>query len=146
MHRIIAAMFLSFVVLPAFGTTIVPPKRVQARLSPVFSAYARVVEAETEQTASTLDSALSSVLEDRSRVGDEALAVLLGFYLGEHSGEDISCELVARGSRVLPFLRKYRSAHIRLTGVPSTSLRPEQSQYNGVIARITANKACTREP
>ena len=146
MHRLIAATFLTFVVLSAFGTTILPPKRVRARLNPVFSAYDQVVQAETQQAASALDLALSRVLEDRSRLGDEALAVLLGFYLGEHSGEDISCELIARGAKVLPFLRKYRSAQITLPGLPTAPLRRGRSQYHGVIERIRAGEACTREP
>jgi hypothetical protein len=139
-------LILGLAASPVFGAEVLPPKRVRALVRPVFAAYSRVLRAETEETANGLENTLAHVFKDKSSVGDEALAVLLGFYLGEHSGEDISCELVSRGSRVLKKLEKYRSATIVIPGAPQGSLRAKSAEYTGLIARIRSGETCTREP
>jgi hypothetical protein len=146
MSRISAALVLAILALPAVARTVVPRKCVRQRLNPVFAAYADVLKAQTEHRAQRLDAALDKVLNDKSTFADEALAVLLGFYLGEHSGEEISCELVHRGHRVLRFLKTYEKATIKLPGVAADALRPDQSEYQVVIERIAAGEHCTREP
>jgi hypothetical protein len=128
------------------GAEVLPPERVRALIRPVFTAYSRVLREETEETSNGLEHALTRVFKDKSSVRDEALAVLLGFYLGEHSGEDISCELVSRGRRVLKKLEKYRYATIVVPGAPQGSLRAQPGEYSGVIARVRSGKHCTRLP
>jgi hypothetical protein len=123
--RVASAKLLLLAFAVPAGADVLPRQVVQQRVSPVFEAYAQVQAAETEDTARRLEAALDSVLDDRSSVGDESLAVLVGFYLGEHSGGEIKCELVSRGP---------------------TALRPRKKEYPLVIQRITAGEHCVREP
>jgi hypothetical protein len=48
------------------------------------------------------NAALASLLQDHSRTGDEALALLAGYYLGESTEPE--CEILLRGPRMLPML------------------------------------------
>lgn len=48
------------------------------------------------------NAALASLLQDQSRIGDEALAILAGYYLGESTEPE--CEILRRGPRMLPLL------------------------------------------
>ncbi len=56
-----------------------------------------------------------ALTSNRSAVGDESIAVLLHFYIGEHPSEELFDEAVGRGRRMLPYLRKY--ANCKPTGV-----------------------------
>ena len=49
-----------------------------------------------------------ALANNNARAADEALAVLLHFYIGEHSGEELMDEAVQRGKRMLPLLRRYQ--------------------------------------
>jgi hypothetical protein len=49
--------------------------------------------------------ALELLLKDTSAAGDEALAALAGHYLGESTEPE--CEILARGSRMLPLLIRF---------------------------------------
>ena len=131
----------------ALAGTATPPARVQQRLRPTMETYAKVkAGGDTEATASSLDAALSSLLNDQSPVGDEALAVLLGFYIGEHPAEDIACELVHRGKRVEKYLSKYQAAEVALPLVAMPLPEAVRSEYPLVIRRVRAGERCTREP
>lgn len=45
---------------------------------------------------------LHSLFHDQSQIGDEALALLAGYYLGDSTEPE--CEILARGRRMLPLL------------------------------------------
>jgi hypothetical protein len=84
---IIGAVLLLIAASPVVNT-VTPPKSVQKLLVPVLDASARVrSEGETLATLVALDTALDRVLFDRSSVGDEALSILLGVYIGEQPGD-----------------------------------------------------------
>ncbi len=72
--------------------------------------------------------------------------VLLGYYIGEHPGEDVSCELVARGQEARALLEKYAQAKIILSGVTRFNPRSVQSEYPIVLRRIQEHEQCVREP
>jgi hypothetical protein len=148
MRRRIEVISLVLLALrPTVAATVTPQKPVQQRVAAVLDAYSRIVhEGETEATARALESALSPILNDRSEIGSETLAVLLGFYVGEHPGEDISCELVARGRPILKYLRKYESARVVVPGVTSDALKSVKTEYPIVVKRIEAGDICAREP
>jgi len=59
------------------------------------------------------DGYLDKILARRDSLGDEALAMLQGIYLGEDRGEIIDCETHNRGSRMLPWLARYRASNPR---------------------------------
>ena len=49
------------------------------------------------------------LLGNKSPASDEALVVLLYYYIGESTGGDQLQEIICRGNRMLPYLRKYQS-------------------------------------
>jgi hypothetical protein len=55
-------------------------------------------------------------MEDKSPAADEALVVLLQFYIGESISEDLNHEITKRGRHMLPYLRKYRRGLARIAG------------------------------
>ena len=59
-----------------------------------------------------------SLLTNRTKVGDEALTYLLNVYMGEHSGEELVCEVTNRGKRMLPLITTYAKC------IPLTGLEP----------------------
>jgi len=61
---------------------------------------------------------LEALLNDRSKEGDEALAYLLGVYMGEHPEEELVCEVTNRGKRMLPLIQAYSKCP------PVTGLEP----------------------
>src|SRR6185312_6520267 len=48
-----------------------------------------------------------AVLANHSPAGDQALAYLLTVYMGEHPGEEMVCEAINRGKRLLPLIQSY---------------------------------------
>ncbi len=57
-----------------------------------------------------------SILKNRSKAGDEAVAYLLNVYMGEHPGEELVCEVINRGKRMLSLIREYKRC-IPLIGI-----------------------------
>jgi hypothetical protein len=49
-----------------------------------------------------------SILKNRSKAGDEVVAYLLNVYMGEHQGEELVCEVMNRGRRMLPLIEEYK--------------------------------------
>jgi hypothetical protein len=49
---------------------------------------------------------------DKTKASDEALIVLMNFYLGEATSEDVLHHVTVRGKRMLPLLLKYRDARL----------------------------------
>jgi hypothetical protein len=115
-------------------------------LSVLRAARAMRVAGDTAETWNAFDRVFEPMLEERDKTTDEALAALLSFYIGEHAHEDLTCELVSRGSRELPFLELYRDHQIHIA-TPADALTPDEKQvhYDSVIARIRAREDCTRE-
>ena len=76
------------------------------------------------------------LLANRTKVGDEALVFLLSVYLGEHPGEELVCEVTARGRRMLPAVEK------QLMCLPLTGLEPlpQFVQGSGVLANVAREK------
>lgn len=83
--------------------------------------------------------------QNQSRDADEALAVLLGFYLGESNDEDLLHDVTIRGKRILPYLEKYRRGAFSVSGrQDSTKLRPNGMFERGPFDRaISAIKSGT---
>ena len=58
------------------------------------------------------------LLRRRGHAADEALAALLAFYVGEHTGEELLCEVTKRGRRMKRHLRRF------LDCAPITGIEP----------------------
>lgn len=96
----------------------VPPP-VAKCVSPILDTVVDVRRAEkkrlpSERLESNIGRLLGRLIADKNPTTDEALVVLVQFYIGEANSEDILHEVTKRGQRMIPFLRKYMrgSAHI----------------------------------
>jgi hypothetical protein len=109
-----------------------PPPRLSASaaalLRPVISEYlAHAEEFDTSGRSLGLESPHRAVFEERcerllatkGHAADEAIAALMCFYVGEHWGEELMCETLRRGKRMVPYLRRF------LHEVPVTGLEPK---------------------
>ena len=84
-----------------------------------------------------------ALLENRTKAGDEAVAYLLNVYMGEHPGEELVCEVVNRGKRMLPLIKSF-SKCMPVVGVEPL---PKFVQGSGflpkyAIAGITKGERC----
>jgi hypothetical protein len=88
-------------------------------------------------TAGTLT---GNLIQNKSHASDEALVVLLYYYLGEANGEDQTEEILARGKKMLPYLKKYESHSPRIPGkrYDEILLAPEtvKESFSAIIDQI----------
>jgi len=73
------------------------------------AAHATGFSYEKDSPARKLEDSLERLAKDPSPAADEASAMLLGYYLGEHNGEMQLCIVTSRGQRELPLVERYRS-------------------------------------
>lgn len=137
-------VFVSLVA-PASEQTITLSPDVTTLVAPVLNAAVAVATRENEKTYAVLDEKVEKVLNPQTATTTEALAVLLGFYIGEASAENISCELVARGKPVLPMLRRYANATVIVPGFDMSRTRRITTEYEIVVERINSGERCERE-
>ena len=103
--------------LPLTGQTetVTVPPSVTKLLIPVLDAYkkGRIDDSQDkEQRGGSLWNAAvmaGKVMDNKTPAGDEALVVLLHYYIGEATGEDNTIEIIDRGKKMLPYLRKYQT-------------------------------------
>lgn len=93
-----AILFLGFVPLCACNKA----KGAQALAQRVASVpcFSTDVEKDLANAGERLD----SLSKDESRDADQALVMLIGYYLGEHNAEELHSEIVRRGRRMTPLL------------------------------------------
>ena len=89
---------------------------------------------------------LEALLENRTPDGDVALAYLLGIYMGEHPGEEMVCEAVNRGVRMVPFLRAARDCR-SATGLEPlpTILVLDDVLYDDALRELALGHRCEYE-
>lgn len=81
------------------------------QMEPIIEAYGAALSASGsnyEAAWNKADDLLDSLAHNQSRVGDEASAALICYYLGEHPGEELVENVASRGPRELPYIEKYR--------------------------------------
>jgi len=97
------------------AATIVPPSDVQEKVRPILdlSRQAKATHS-AQQNAMFLEAErlTGKLFQDKTKSSDEALVVLMNFYVGEATGEDVLHHVTVRGKRMLPLLLKYRDAHV----------------------------------
>ncbi len=81
----------------------------------------------------------------KTSASDEALAVLMNFYVGEALQDDVIHEVTVRGKRMLPLLRKYRKGPVAFTGrryPESLLLRKDvrNENFENAVESINAGK------
>jgi hypothetical protein len=87
-----------------------------------------------------------AILNNKSRAGDEAIAYLLTVYMGEHPGEELVCESINRGRRMLPLVKAYHRCQ------PTIGVEPLHKFVQGsgvlppeVIEAISKGRKCENE-
>jgi hypothetical protein len=106
-------IFISQISVPA--TSVVPRKETQALLSPILSLRADAESLEGEEKQSALEKSeklIARLFKMKTRASDEALVVLMNFYVGESLQPDLVHEVTVRGKRMLPLLLKYSTASV----------------------------------
>jgi len=94
---------------------IVPPRDIQQLVTPILDlcAEAKTSQGEHENAAFWQAAKLiGTLIQMKTKASDEALVVLMNFYVGESTGEDVIHHVTVRGKRMLPLLLKYRNAHL----------------------------------
>lgn len=109
--------FAGTVPLTAQTETVTVPPSVSKLLIPVLDAYKKGMiddSQEREHRGGSLWNApvlAGRVMDNKTPAGDEAVVVLLHYYIGEATGEENTIEIIDRGKKMLPYLKKYQ-AHI----------------------------------
>ena len=97
------------------AATVVPPGDVQEKVRPILDLCRQAKATHSaQQNAMFLEAErlTGKLFQDKTKTSDEALVVLMNFYVGEATGEDVLHHVTVRGKRMLPLLLKYRDAHV----------------------------------
>jgi hypothetical protein len=93
------------------------------------------VEADLLRTNGAETGAIYRLVTDRSSTGDEALAVLIGYYLGESTEPE--CEALARGKRMVRHLEHFDKCQ------PPVKLKPSPAHSRAeTVSLIKQGKTC----
>jgi hypothetical protein len=144
MKYLIIAVVLALQVVSA-AAEIVPPKEVQVLLKPILDLRAKAESSQGEQQQSAFvqsDKLIGNLFRKKSRAADEALVVLMNFYVGESLQTDLVHQVTTRGKRMLPLLLKYEHAPVALPGVnyPKSLLVADDVRKKGFDDAIEAVK------
>ncbi len=127
---------------------VVPPRDVQELVKPILDlcAEAKASQGERQNAAFLqIEKLMGMLFQMRTKASDEALVVLMNFYVGEASGEDLLHQVTVRGKRTLPLLLKYRTAQVVFSGrtYPSSLLlAPDvrKEDFDKTIRNVKAGK------
>jgi len=106
------ALALQINTVPA---TLAPPPEVQAKVKPILDLCEKAQATQGERQNEALYQAeklIGGLFEDKTKPSDEALVVLMDFYIGESTGGDLLHQITVRGKRMLPLLIKYRDVRV----------------------------------
>ena len=145
MKSLAIAVILALQVASATAA-IVPPKEVQALLEPILDLRVKAESSHGEQQQSAFQESerlIGNLFQKKSRTADEALVVLMNFYVGESLQVDLVHHVTARGKRILPLLLKYKKAPVAFTGVkyPTSLLVADDVRTKSFDDAIEAVKA-----
>jgi hypothetical protein len=139
-------LFAGRLPLNAQARTITVPPAVSKLLIPVLDAYekGRTDNSPTkEEPGGSLWNAAvlaGKVMSNKTPAADEALVVLLYFYIGEATDGDKEAEIIDRGKKMLPYLKKYQTRIPQISGRDYRKLLLEretsQMSFKDIIAAI----------
>ncbi|MFZ1927488.1 MAG: hypothetical protein WA261_20770 [Candidatus Sulfotelmatobacter sp.] len=125
-----------------------PPRDIEQLVKPILDLVAEgeASKGELQNAAFYRAAKLTGALfTAKTKAADEALVVLMSFYIGESTGGDLLHQVTVRGKRMLPLLVKYRNAQVIISGrkyPPSTFLPTEirREDFDEAIKCIQAGK------
>jgi len=91
---------------------------------------------------------VAGLIKNKSSSADEAVVVLLQYYVGESEGPDLITNVTTRGRRVLPYLLKYRDNIPSIPGrsYPASMLTDQdirQEEFDEAIRAVKSGKILT---
>jgi hypothetical protein len=130
------------------AATVVPPREVQEKVRPILDLCEEAEAAQGERQNATFHQAAKltgQLFRVKTKSSDEALVVLMNFYIGESPGEDLRHQVTVRGKRMLPLLLKYRNARVTFSqkNYPSSLLLAadvKKQNFDEVIKSVRAGK------
>ena len=148
MTRTFVVVVLTLVLqITSAAATVVPPSDVQGKVRPILDVCRRAVATQGEhQNAAFLEAErlTGKLFQDKTKSSDEALVVLMNFYIGEATGEDLLHHVTVRGKRMLPLLLKYRDARVVFSKGDYASIRlpadVRREDFDNAIKDIKAGK------
>jgi hypothetical protein len=137
----------------AATNVVVPPPPVQALVTPFLDlrAQAELAKGQEQQSAfQQSEKLLAHLFGLKTRASDEALIVLMNFYVGESLGPDLVHQVTLRGKQMLPLLMKYRAASVSFpnkTYAPSLLVAGDvrRTNFDNAIKSIQAGKVFGEE-
>lgn len=152
MKTLILAVILALPLASA-AKTVLPPADVQEKVKPILDLCeeAQALRGERHNAAFyQIDGMTGELFQMKTKSSDEALVVLMNFYLGESIDEDLLHEVSVRGKRMLPLLLKYRNARVVFSQkkYPSSLLVAadvRRQNFDEVITSIRSGKVIGEE-
>jgi hypothetical protein len=132
----------------AAENVVVPPAAVQDLVTPFLDLRTQAASSKGEQQQAAFQKSeklLARLFKTKTRTSDEALVVLMNYYVGEALGPDLVHEVSLRGKRMLPLLMKYRPASVSFSNKQySSSLLladdVRRENFENVVNSIRAGK------
>lgn len=123
-----------------------PPRSVESLVVPILDlrAQAESSQGEAQQSAFTKSEKLTGKLfQMHTRAADEALVLLMNFYVGEALQSDLVHEITKRGKRMLPLLLKYEpdAIHFSKRSYPASLLVAKDVRSDEFQTAIQAVKS-----
>lgn len=85
----------------------------------------------------------NAILDNTSRAGDEAVAYLLNVYMGEYQGEELVCEAINRGKRMIPLIKSYSKCIPRIGVEPLPKyVKGSDLLYRYALVGINKGEKC----
>jgi hypothetical protein len=141
-------LFLGFLFLATgvAAAAVQPPRSVESLVVPILDlrAQAESSQGEAQQSAFTKSEKLTGRLfQIHTRAADEALVLLMNFYVGEALQSDLVHEVTKRGKRMLPLLMKYQhdTVHFSKRSYPVSLLVANDVRTNEFETAIQAVKS-----
>jgi hypothetical protein len=146
----VALLSLSLLVSPLESCPSKPLSAPARRLvTPFLKALAGLQDSSSQKSKSLeaqFDKSFRAILKDKSAAGDEAVAYLLTIYIGEATGEDITCEGLSRQARVVKHLQVFTTCTPELGDEKLQAAFPrDPTKGRWVLERIAkGEKSCER--
>jgi hypothetical protein len=151
--RYLLGTLLLAVQIAAATTVVVPPATVQQLVTPFLDLRAQAELAKGEQRQVAIQQSeklLAQLFRRKTRASDEALVILMNFYVGESLGPDLVHQVTLRGKRMLPLLLKYQAPSVSFPDkkYPTSLLLADdvkQTNFDNAIKSIRAGKVFGEE-
>ena len=103
--KLLIVLVAALITIPTAVGAITPGKPVESLVTPILDLLVLAQSSRGEQQRSAYwqsGKLLARLFQLKTRDSDEALLVLMEFYVGEASGSDIAHEVTLRGKRMMP--------------------------------------------